>query len=724
MSQINEQDFAVVEGNGSSARAEDLLAQLSLEEKLKMMDGDTPLWAGFTEMMGGGYADHPWPAGVISRLGVPGILFADGPRGVILDGATTFPVSMARGASWDVELEERVGDVIGRELRALGGNFFGGICINLLRHPAWGRAQETYGEDPYHLGEFGAALTRGVQQHAMACAKHYALNSMENARFKVDVQIRSRALHEIYLPHFKRVVDEGVAAVMSAYNSANGEWCGQNKMLLNDILKEQWGFQGFVLTDFIFGMRDAKKAALAGQDLEMPFEFHYHNNLKELVESGEVPMAVIDDSVLRLLRQQLAVPAAEDYKAEVVASESNRALAREAAQKSIVLLKNKDDLLPLQDVQKVAVIGRLANTPNTGDGGSSNTRPEYVVTPLQGIEMALASQAVVTHNDGHDLERAQEMARDADVVVLVVGYTDEDEGEFIDPDVFAEMTAMFPVPKPEEMAIAQGLVESMAAQEAVAMPPGGDRDQLTLRPQDVTLIEAIAAVHPRIVVAIISGSAVIMESWREAVSGILMIWYPGMEGGHALADVLLGKVNPSGKLPFVIPRRAEDLPFFDKDAAEITYDLWHGYRKLDRDGQTPAFSFGFGLSYTSYRYENLQLSYSQLSPSDILQVSLDVVNEGKMAGEEVVQVYVSAIGSAVERPAKELKAFTRTAVQADQTRKVDLELPISRLAYYDESQEKFIVEEIEYELFVGAHSLDQNGLTTRFWVGSEAKSTF
>jgi beta-glucosidase len=271
MSQINEQDFAVVEGNSSSARAEDLLAQLSLEEKLKMMDGDTPLWAGFIEMMGGGYADHPWPAGAVPRLGIPGILFADGPRGVILQGATTFPVSMARGASWDVELEERIGDVIGRELRALGGNFFGGICINLLRHPAWGRAQETYGEDPYHLGEFGAALTRGVQRHAMACAKHYALNSMENARFKFDVQISPRALHEIYLPHFKRAVDEGVAAVMSAYNSANGEWCGQNKELLTDILKEQWGFQGFVLTDFIFGMRDAKKAALAGQNLEMPF---------------------------------------------------------------------------------------------------------------------------------------------------------------------------------------------------------------------------------------------------------------------------------------------------------------------------------------------------------------------------------------------------------------------------------------------------------------------
>jgi beta-glucosidase len=190
-----------------------LLAELTLDEKLGMMDADTPFWPGFIEMVGGGYGNHPWNAGVVSRLNIPGMRFVDGPRGIVMDGATTFPVSMARGATWDVALEERIGEVIGYELRAMGGTLFGGVCINLLRHPAWGRAQETYGEDPYHLGEMGAALTRGVQKHAMACAKHYALNSMENARFKVDVTIKPRALHEIYLPHFKRVVAEGVAAV-------------------------------------------------------------------------------------------------------------------------------------------------------------------------------------------------------------------------------------------------------------------------------------------------------------------------------------------------------------------------------------------------------------------------------------------------------------------------------------------------------------------------------
>lgn len=694
-----------------------LLGQLSLDEKLRMMDGDTPLWAGYLEMMGGGYADHPWPAGIVPRLSIPGILFVDGPRGVVLEGATTFPVSMARGAAWDTNLEERIGDVIGQELLTLGGNFFGGVCINLLRHPAWGRAQETYGEDPYHLGELGAALTRGVQKHVMACAKHFALNSMENARFKVDVQISPRALHEVYLPHFKRVVDEGVAAVMSAYNSVNGEWCGQNRNLLTDILKEQWGFQGFVLTDFIFGMRDAQSAILAGQDLEMPFQFHYHNDLKRLIENGDVSIELVDDSVLRLLRQQLRVVRGEAYDIDQVGHKKHRDLAREAAQKSIVLLQNKHNLLPLkEDVRRVAVIGRLAAAENTGDGGSSNTRPDHVITALQGLQSALEGQAIILFDDGRDLTRAQATAAAADVALLVVGYTSDDEGEFIASDVFQELVSMFPAPNPEESKIAQKLFEKLSTENAVAFPPGGDRDTLTLRPEDEALIRAVSTVQSKTVVVIMSGSAVIMEAWRDTVSAILMIWYPGMEGGHALADVVLGKVNPSGKLPFVVPRRTEDLPYFDKDADHITYDLWHGYRKLERDGVAPAFPFGFGLSYTEYRYGNLRLSRSKLRPDDCLNASLDVTNTGESAGEEVVQLYVSALGSAVERPVKELKAFTRTAVQAGETKTVHFEVPIPWLAYYDEDEEQFVVETIEYELFVGANSLDPNALTTRFAV--------
>jgi beta-glucosidase len=723
MTQINDQAASTGSTPGEElssrqieAKAQEWLAQLTLDEKIEMMDGDTPFWAGMIEMMGGGYGDHPWNAGVISRLGIAGIRFVDGPRGIVMDGATTFPVSMARGAAWDVTLEERIGDVIGRELRALGGTLFGGVCINLLRHPAWGRAQETYGEDPYHLGEMGAALTRGVQRHAMACAKHYALNSMENARFKVDVRISPRALHEIYLPHFKRVVEEGVAAVMSAYNSVNGEWCGQNKVLLTDILKKRWRFEGFVLTDFFLGMRDAKKAALAGQNLEMPFQMHYHQHLKHLVENGDVPLELIDDAVLRLLRQQLRLIRSADYAAAQVGSESHRALAREAAEKSIVLLQNKGGLLPLRDLKKIAVIGRLADTPNTGDGGSSNTRPAYVVTPLAGIQAALEGQAEVLYDNGHDLEQAQATAQAADAVVLAVGYTHVDEGEFLDPATIQNLASLFPPPTPEEASIVQGFMQGMAGQPDDALLTGGDRDLLTLSPDDEALIQAIAAVNSRTIVAVMGGSAVITEAWCERVPAILMLWYPGMEGGHALADVLLGRATPSGKLPFVIPQQAEDLPFFDKNATQIEYDLWHGYRKLEREDHTPAFPFGFGLSYTSYSYANLTLARTELGPSDTLPVSLAVTNTGAYAGEEIVQLYVSAIDSAVERAPKELKAFTRIALRPGETRTVQFRVPISRLAYYDESQADFVVEPLEYEIFVGAHSLDAHGLKARFVV--------
>jgi beta-glucosidase len=302
------------------------------------------------------------------------------------------------------------------------------------------------------------------------------------------------------------------------------------------------------------------------------------------------------------------------------------------------------------------------------------------------------------------------------VVVVVVGYTHQDEGEYIAPGTMEQFAPLFPPPSPEEEAIVQGLMEGMSEQQAGSFPPGGDRDRLTLHPEDEDLIQAVAAVNPRIVVAVMGGSAVIMETWRDRVPAILMLWYPGMEGGHALADILLGRVNPSGKLPLVIPKRAQDLPFFDKDATEIEYDLWHGYRKIERDGHTPAFPFGFGLSYTSYQFANLELAQDQLGPSDTVQVSLDVSNTGTHAGEEVVQLYVSAIGSAVERAPKELKAFTRVALQPGETKRVQLDVPVSRLAYYDESAADFVVEPLEYELFVGAHSLDPSALKARFAV--------
>lgn len=697
---------------------QELFGQLTLAEKLKMMSGDLPFWPGMADMLGGGYADHPWVAGAVPRLGIPGVRFADGPRGVIMDGGTTFPVSMGRGATFDPELEERVGDVIGRELRAMGGNFFGGVCINLLRHPAWGRAQETYGEDPSHLGEFGAALVRGVQKHVMACAKHYALNSMENARFSVDVTIAPRPLHEIYLRHFKRAVDAGVASIMSAYNSVNGEWCGQNYTLLTGILKNQWGFRGFVMTDFIFGMRDSKKAALAGQDIEMPFDMIHRQHLKDLVARGEVPIERIDDAALRVLRQQVRFAQGHnprEYALDVVGCDAHIQIAREAAEKAIVLLKNDGALLPLKGVKKLAVIGKLAAVPNTGDGGSSNTRPPYVVTPLQGLQEALAGQAEISYDDGSDPVRAAQVAHEAEVVIIVAGYTDQDEGEYVSPDSMAELSKNFPPPTPEEMPIAQAMMANMGAPNSVpnAMPPGGDRKLLTLNPADEALIQAVAASNPHTVVAMMGGSAIITENWRGQVPAILMLWYPGMEGGHAFADILLGKINPSGKLPCVFAARPEDLPDYDMNAKAITYDLWHGYRKLERDGAVPAFPFGFGLSYTAFEFANLRLAATLLGADDTLTATLDVTNSGPVAGDTVVQLYVAVPASRVERAPKELKAFRRVGLEAGETKTIQVDIPAKEFAYYDE-QLGWTVEPTSYTLIVGQHSLDERALRAAF----------
>lgn len=678
-------------------RARAMLTQLSLAEKARVLSGSNAFYAGIADMMIGGYSAHTWDAGIVQRLGIDGLKFLDGARGVVMRGATTFPVSMARGATFDVDLEERIGEAIGREVRALGGNLFGGVCINLPRHPAWGRAQETYGEDPEHLACFGAAAVRGVQRHAMACAKHYALNSMENARFRVDVKVGARALHEIYLPHFRRCVDAGVACIMSAYNSVNGEYCGENEVLLTGILKKRWGFRGYVITDFIFGLRDGAKAMRAGQDVEMPFLNQVAHNLELWVREGKVPIERVDDAVLRVLTTQLEFAA---RPASAIDKKVHAALAREAAAKSIVVLKN-DGLLPLENLRRLAVIGKLAAIANTGDKGSSNTSPEYVVTPLDGLRNALASQCEVLFDDGSDPTKATALAAGCDAAIVVAGYTHTDEGEFVAPGSDF-VKKIFPRPRLRDLPYLLKILTKARKNGAGGFAPGGDRTRLTLRPEDETLILAVAQANSRTAVAVMAGSTVLMEAWRKRVAAILMLWYPGQEGGHAFADVLTGRVNPSGRLPFVVPRDAAQLPYFDKDATSIVYDLWHGYRKLDREGHTPAFPYGFGLSYTTFTYHD----FSVTRQGDELKLKLSVANTGTRDGEDVVQIYARALNSQVERAALELKAFARISVAAGTSTDVSIDLPIERLAYFDEKRDEFFVEPLVYEFIAARHSRD------------------
>jgi beta-glucosidase len=672
-----------------------LLAEMTLREKVDQMSGDTGWWemAKLVVVDRLKYNDSPVLAGRNPRLEIPPVAFSDGPRGVALHHSTCFPVAMARGATWDLDLERRVGDAIGQEIRAQGGNFYGGLCINLLRHPGWGRAQETFGEDPYLLGEMAVATLQGVQRHnVMACAKHYAMNSIEMVRTKLNVDASERTLREVYLPHFKRAVDGGVASVMSSYNRVRGDYAGESAWLLRKILKDEWGFRGFVMSDFFNGLYDGPKAAKAGLDLEMPAALCYGKKLIAAVEAGAVPREVVDDSVLRLLRRKIEYATRPDgmpYAAALVVSKPHIELAREAAEKSMVLLRNQGNLLPLDKsrVRTLAVIGRLAGEENTGDHGSSRVYPPYVVTPLQGLRTYLGS-AQVSYEPGADLARARQLAKTADAVVIVAGYDYHDEGEYI-PEM----------PKRADR--------------------GGDRKNLHLRPEDVKLIQDLAPDNPRTIVVLNGGSAILMEEWKDMVGSILMAWYPGMEGGTALARILFGDVNPSGKLTVTFAKDPSQLPPFDPPyQGSVEYGYYHGYTLAEKQGYEPSFPFGYGLSYTSFQYSNLKLAATLIAPDGELAVSADVTNTGPRSGEEVVQLYVGFPNAKVDRPVKLLRGFARIALSPNEKKTVAFTVRARDLAYYDPESSAWRVEPVEHHVLVGGSSRTADLLEASFGIAA------
>ncbi|WP_052068056.1 glycoside hydrolase family 3 protein [Rhodococcoides fascians] len=671
MSRFQESVDRVRQGAPALVVARDLLEELEPAEKLWLLDGDLEFWSGLVEMLSGGYNAHPTVKGEVSRLGIPGLRFTDGPRGCVIGGATAFPVSMARGATWDLALESEIGLAIGVEIRSQGANFYGGVCINLPRHPAWGRIQETYGEDSYLLGEFGAALVSGIQRNAMAVAKHFALNSMENARFKVNVTADEATLREVYLPHFRRVVDAGVYGIMSAYNSVNGEWMGQNHQLLQDILRDEWGFEGIVMSDYLFGVRDGVASLRAGLDVEGPFRHHRAADLPAALEDGKAAWSDVDRAALRILSTQLKFYASDlddEPGPDVMFSADHRALSRRAATEAAVLLKNDlvdgVPLLPLNadTIRKVAVIGRLADRPNTGDNGSSHVSSPEVITPLRGLSEAIPGAAFV-HVDDDDAEAAAAAAADADVAVVVVGYTAADEGEFLGMEDMGNLLAQLAPPPPGGSTLEQMFAGAGGA--APSGPHGGDRKSLRLRPIDVDIILRTAAANPRTVVIIVTAGAVITEEWRPSVPAVLLGWYNGSEGGAALADILLGSTDVMGRLPYSIPTSEDHLPAYRIDATEITYDRWHGQRLLDRDGNTAAFPLGFGLSYTSFSIDSIELSACE---DEAFTARVEVTNTGPRDGRHVVQLY--GLVEAADFPVRVLLGFSPIWVQAGETSSV------------------------------------------------------
>lgn len=712
---------------GREARARALLAQLSTAEKLSLLAGDTPFWSGMADIaLRNASHRHPWPAGDLPRLGLPALQFVDGPRGVVLaGGATTFPVPIARAASWNPRLERRIGVAIAREARSFGANWVAAVCVNLLRHPGWGRAQESYGEDPVHVGAMGAALTRGIGRHAIACVKHFALNSIDSSRFVVDVQASERVLHELYLPQFRACVEAGAGSVMSAYNQVNGRWCGEHPRLLTEILKRRWGFEGFVVTDFIFGLRDGVAALLAGQDLEMPFRMIFQGSLAEGLAEGRVPMARIDDAVLRQLRVRLRLRGGGELPA-VRRCRAHRTLARRAARQAIVLLRNQpcadgQPLLPLRDLDALAVIGPLADRANLGDRGSSDTRPPpgAVVTPLAGLKAA-RPDLLIRRCRGTSSSAAAVLAARCDAALVVVGLDWRQEGEHIHPGDIAPVLTRIPPPdwlrrgslwprlQPRWWRFTRliAAITGSASARRGGDFAAGDRTCLALPASQVRLIGAVAAANPRTVVVLMGGGAILSADWDRLVPALLLLWYPGEQGGHALADVLFGKVSPCGRLPFAVPCRQEQLPPFEPRARRVVYDLWHGYRRLQQQGQRAAYPFGFGLTYSHFGWTDPCLHWLDPGERQDLVVLVSVHNTGPIAAAEVLQLYLEPPGLLTIRPRRTLVAFRRVKLASGRQRRIRLLVPQGRLAFFDAQRDRFMIEPGEHRLVLARHADD------------------
>lgn len=679
---------------------DDIIKALTPKEKVAMMSG-----SGFYRIHSDAkkWGAKPYPAGAANeRLGIEGLKFSDGPRGVIVGHSTCFPCTMARGASFDRELEWRIGEAMALEARAQGVNLLGQVCVNLLRHPGWGRAQETYGEDSYHLGEMGSALSQGSQYHnVISTVKHFALNSLENTRFELDVKVNERTLREIYLPHFRKVIENGCLSVMSAYNKVNGDYCGQNAFLLTGILRDEWGFEGFVHSDWVLGVY-SPHGAEAGLDIENPEPAWFGEKLLSAINAGTISESIVDTAVRRILSVLKAISLKPDprpsYPLSLVACDKHTRLAREAAEKSAVLLKN-DALLPLngEDTRSIGVFGRLANLENTGDRGSSRVTPPYVVTPIDGLKAYLGENRVQFGGDEMDPQAAGLAAASHDAAIVVVGYTAIEEGEYIPNEINLGQEDI-----PENLAAILDGVRDRGTDQ----PIGGDRFSLSLLPAQIELIRAVAATNPRTVVILVAGSAVMVEEWVEYVPAIMQTFYAGMEGGHALARLLFGEVSPSGRLPFTVARDACDYPSFDPRAKEIKYEFWHGYSRFQRNNSLARYPFGHGLSYSSFTYSDLT---AHLTAEGVLEVMVTVKNTGDRTAIDTPQLYIEWPGKAAERQKASLKGFARVELGLGESKQVGFSISPRDLAWYDPQSRSWKTEAGAHRVRIGCTADDTTG---------------
>ncbi|MDH3728060.1 MAG: glycoside hydrolase family 3 C-terminal domain-containing protein [Myxococcales bacterium] len=657
-------------------RIDALLDTLTLGEKASLMHGISIV-----------PVDGTWQSTSLPDKGIPGFHMLDGPKGVggsatlpVANGSktTAFPVPVARSATWNRELERRVGAAIALEARAVGADTLLAPGMNLAWHPLSGRNQEYYGEDPFLAGEIGVAFVQGVQgMGVIATAKHFTANHIEDTRLDVNAIIDERTLRENFLPQFRKVVQKGaVGSVMSAYNQLNGAYCAENSPLLGEILKNEWGFPGFVMSDFLWGTYNTVPSALAGLDVEMQNSRIYGEPIVRAVDDGELELSNVDEHVRRILRAQLcyeldsnpAVP--DESKLE---TDETIALAREVATQSITLLRNQADFLPLSKsrAESIVLVGPLADVENIGDTkGSSGVMSSEVVTIAEGLLARTDVASTIEFIPG-DLMDADDRAKvtAADVVIVAVGLTDEDEGE---GQVRAPLTAL----------------------------GAGDRETYGLPEDDAAFLTSVLALNEDIVIVLEGGSAIDLSPWFEGTRAVVMAWYPGVQGGHAVADVLFGDTSPSGRLPVSFPRTLSDLQPFPDEALEVAYESYHGYQRLDRNGVSPFLPFGFGLSYTTFEYSALTAEWQTEDRAEIIRLTFTLSNTGARAGIETAQVYAGTVDSAVDRPVRKLVGFAQASLEAGESTTVQVSVPVRELAYYEVGT-GWVVEPGAYTLEVG-----------------------
>lgn len=686
-------------GRPIEERVEDALARMTLEEKVALC-----------------HAQSKFSSAGVPRLGIPEMWMSDGPHGIraeklwdewddagwTSDSCTAFPALTCLAATWNPTLADTYGQAVGEEARYRNKAVLLGPGVNIYRTPLNGRNFEYMGEDPFLASAMVVPYIQGVQRNGVAaCVKHFAVNDQETDRFNVEVKIDDRTLHEIHLPAFKAAVHDGeVWAVMGSYSIYKGQHCCHNQYLLRDLLKRDWGFDGVVISDW-GGTHDTREAALNGLDMEMGSwtngltlswsnaynEYFLADPFLELLRSKEIDEEIVNDKARRILRLMFRTTMNPDRPYGSFATKEHALIGRKIAQEGIVLLKNQDNLLPLDPKQprKILVVGENAKKMMTLGGGSSELKVKYEISPLQGIENYFSPASQVTYAEGYSsvptqnrhalLLEAVDAARKADVVIFVGGLNKNENQDC----------------------------------------EGADRRSLNLPYGQDELIGELARVNRNLVAVIISGNAVAMP-WVNEVPAIVEAWYGGTEAGNAIASVLAGEVNPSGKLPFTFPVRLEDNPAIALDAypgdgkqVEYKEGIFVGYRWNDRERIKPLFCFGHGLSYTTFEYGKVTAEGRQMGPDGTITVSVPVKNTGSRAGAEIVQLYVSDLKSSLPRPVKELKGFRKITLQPGQEQTVSFTIDRKALSFYDDTKQDWVAEPGAFEALVGASACDIRG---------------